>query len=95
MGIHLRGLFGNSVKGLRPLPSPGKSPGADEQERNGIKEYIMSKMHTIYRIGYVFDDGDENWIAVTGTKASVEAVVQEVWEEYGEKPIVKKERVKV
>lgn len=53
------------------------------------------KMQTVYRVGYIFEDGSENWIASTAVQSIVESLIMEVWEEYGEKPIVKKERVKI
>lgn len=53
------------------------------------------KMQTVYRVGYIFEDGSENWIASTAVLSSVESLTKEVWKEYGERPVVKKERVKI
>lgn len=56
---------------------------------------MKAKMQTVYRIGYVFDDGTENWIVTTGVNSAVDSLIMEVWEEYGKKPVVKKERVRI
>ena len=78
------------------LTLPRNIRGEDEGQTLQQKEVIMGKkMQTVYRVGYIFEDGSENWIVSTAILSIVESLIMEVWEEYGEKPVVKKERVKV
>ena len=56
---------------------------------------MKKKTQTVYRIGYVFEDGTENCITVTSNPEGVEELVTEIWKEYGEKPVVRKGRMKV
>lgn len=52
------------------------------------------KMVTMYRIGYVFDDAEPNWIWHTHSLEQAKELAVEVEEEYGEKPVVQKYRTK-
>ena len=56
---------------------------------------MRKKTVTYYHIGYKFEDGEENCIWHTQDPSSIDRLVQETWEEYGEKPVVWKVRVKI
>lgn len=49
---------------------------------------------TVYKIGYVFPDGWENWVASCAKKETAQRMQTEVCKEYGEMPIIKREVLK-